>query len=410
MRVVHLADLHLGFRQYTRLTPNGVNQREADVGRTFSTLIDRIIAIAPDLIVIAGDIFHVVRPTNNAILTAHAEFSRLAHSLPNTPIVLVAGNHDTPRSTETGGILRLFAPLGIHVVDREARRLNFPELDLSVLAVPDAGFARPALEPNPDARWNVMCLHGEVQGMLPAWMASGDRAAVEIPTERLNAPQWNYIALGHWHVYRAIAPNMYYSGSIDYTSTNIWGELAEEKKAGLSGKGFAERNLVTGEQTFHPLPRSRPIVDLPAIDAAACGAVELDSALRDAVERSEEGFDDAVVRLVVRNVNRGIARDLDQSVIRDLKRRALNFHLDLRAPDRAVRQAAAGAPLVRKMTLAEIVEEHLATKFQLAPDVDRAAFHAGALEYLARTDEERSLEPELEASISPELPLLERAS
>ena len=32
MRLVHLSDLHLGFRQYQRLTPAGINQREADVG------------------------------------------------------------------------------------------------------------------------------------------------------------------------------------------------------------------------------------------------------------------------------------------------------------------------------------------------------------------------------------------
>src|SRR5580765_3193777 len=100
MRLVHLADLHLGYRQYQRLTPGGVNQREADVAVTFRTAIDRIIALRPDVIVVAGDIFHSVRPTNQAILHAFLQFSRLARELPNALIVLVAGNHDTPRSSE----------------------------------------------------------------------------------------------------------------------------------------------------------------------------------------------------------------------------------------------------------------------------------------------------------------------
>ena len=39
MRLVHLSDLHLGYRQYQRLTPGGVNQREADVATTFRTLV-----------------------------------------------------------------------------------------------------------------------------------------------------------------------------------------------------------------------------------------------------------------------------------------------------------------------------------------------------------------------------------
>jgi len=122
MRLVHLSDLHLGYRQYQRLTPGGVNQREADVATTFRTAIDRVIAIRPDVVVVAGDVFHSVRPTNQAILHAFIQFGRLVHALPESIVVLVAGNHDTPRSAETGGILQLFAQLGLHVVDREARR------------------------------------------------------------------------------------------------------------------------------------------------------------------------------------------------------------------------------------------------------------------------------------------------
>src|SRR3954463_12603344 len=128
LRLVHLSDLHLGFRQYQRLTPRGINQREADVAQSFTRAIDKTIEIAPDVVLVAGDVFHQVRPTNSAIVHAYVQFARLRAALPSAEIIMVAGNHDTPRSTETGSILRLFVSLGLHVVDAEPQALEFPEL------------------------------------------------------------------------------------------------------------------------------------------------------------------------------------------------------------------------------------------------------------------------------------------
>ncbi len=70
MRLVHIADIHLGFRQYQRQTPTGINQREADVALALQRVIDKIIELKPDLVLIAGDVFHTVRPPNPAILHA----------------------------------------------------------------------------------------------------------------------------------------------------------------------------------------------------------------------------------------------------------------------------------------------------------------------------------------------------
>ncbi|MDH3455727.1 MAG: metallophosphoesterase, partial [Gemmatimonadota bacterium] len=63
MKLAHLADVHLGFRQYHRLTANGINQREADVASAFRNVIEGVIAAAPDLVIIAGDLFNSVRPS-----------------------------------------------------------------------------------------------------------------------------------------------------------------------------------------------------------------------------------------------------------------------------------------------------------------------------------------------------------
>lgn len=330
MRLVHVSDLHIGFSRYDRLTRSGMNQIEADVAATFGATIERIIAVAPDIIVVGGDVFHSAIPTNRAILTVYSGFSRLLEALPGTPIVVAAGNHDLPATTAPGCIMELLGKIGVHVADRAAKRFRFPSLDLSVLAVPDApGLVRPALTPDPESRFNVLVLHGEVQGMMPKGVSTEMRVS-EIPAADIGIESWDYIALGHYHVYRELAPNMFYSGSIDYTSSNPWGEIAEQRKAGLSGKGFAERDLVTGAQTFHALPGARHWVDLPPIDGDWMSPEQLDAAIAAAVESCEGGIDDKVVRQVVRGVSRDIGHALDTKAIKRYKYRALHWNLDLR--------------------------------------------------------------------------------
>lgn len=383
MRLVHLSDLHLGFRQYQRLTPGGINQREADVARTFQLAIDRVIELRPDVIVLGGDIFHNVRPTNPAILHAFNQFSRLTRALPETIVVMVAGNHDTPRAAETGCILRLFAPLGVHVVDREAQRLSFPEHDLSVLAVPDVPGGRPALVPDESARRNVLLLHGEVEGVLPPHATAVERSAVEITEAELGAARWTYVALGHYHVYRQVAPNAFYSGSLDYTSANAWGELQEERAARLPGKGFIEHDLETGAHTFHALPPSRELVDIGPISARGLSVAEVDERIRQAVDGIAGGIEDRVVRLVVRDLPRHIARELDHKQLRDLKRRALHFHLDTRRPEIA-RHSGSSSP-GRRPSLVDVVREKLQNRV-LESDLDRDALVELGLRYLREAD------------------------
>ena len=386
MRLVHLADLHLGYRQYQRLTPGGINQREADVARTFELVIDRVVELAPEVVVIAGDVFHSVRPSNPAILHAFIHFSRLRAVLPKTRVVMVAGNHDLPRSAETGSILQLYSDLssvGIDVADREARRIPIPEYDLSVLAVPDTVGVRPQLEPDPGYKYNVLVLHGEIEGVLPMTGATPERASLILPVSDLRTSKWSYVALGHYHVTREIAPNAYYSGSTDYTSTNTWGELSEERIAGYNGKGFIEWHFETGTAHRRDLRRSREFVDLPPISADGMTVPEIDEQIRQHVASFPGGIDDRVVRLRLHDMPRHIARELDQRAIREYKKRALNFFLDIRRPD-TVRRSASGSA-GRRPTLDEVLHESLSTRL-IPGDVDRNRLIALGVRYLTEAD------------------------
>lgn len=379
MRLVHLSDLHLGYRQYQRLTPTGINQREYDVARTFQSAIGDVIALRPDVVVIAGDIFHAARPTNAAILHAFRQLLRLKTELPGATIVLVAGNHDTPRTTETGSILGLFEQLGIHVAAAEPRRFAVPEKELSILAVPDVPGARPELTPDDNARHNVLVMHADVEDVVPRYLADMDRAAVRLTRAELAASRWSYIALGHYHVHQKVAENAYYSGSIDYTSLHVWGDRAEEEEQGLDGKSFIEYDLGTRAMRRHRLPSSREFVELREISARDKSVAEIDAAIRRAIEKRRGGIDDKIVRLVITDIPRHVARELDHRALREYKRRALHFNLITRRPDPGPR-AGQAAP-TRRASVTDVVRSELRTR-EIPADLDRERLVELGLKYL----------------------------
>lgn len=380
-RLVHLADLHLGFRQYERQNGAGINMREADVAATLVRSIDKVIEIAPHIVLIAGDVFHQVRPSNKTIVHAFGEFSRLMTALPATKVVMVAGNHDTPRTAEVGCILNLFEKLGVTVIARHAERIQFPELELSVLAVPDVPGKRPALEPDASSKYNVLLLHGEIAGVIPHAPATPG----EISEEELGAARWDYVALGHYHVYHAVAPNAFYSGSLDYTSSNSWGEVRSEIEKGVS-KGLIEQDLANKTHTFHPVLPTRRWIDLTPLSGAGLSPVALDELIRDAVEKVDGGIDDKIVRLLVRDVPRHILKELDQKQLRAFKRRALHFHLDMRRPELLVAGAASMGSPRRGKPLADVVRDKLLER-PLTDDINREALIELALKYLGEADE-----------------------
>lgn len=381
MKLAHLADLHLGYRHLERQTSRGGNQREADVAEAFHRAVDDVLEQQPDLILLAGDVFHSVRPTNPAILFLFKELQRVRVTLPNTPVVLIAGNHDTPRSTETGTILKLYEALGVEVVADQPRRLTFPKLDCALLAVPYQALVspdRPALRPERGAARNILAMHGSIEGVAGLEPAS-EYAGPPVPRAELALAQWDYVALGHYHVAHEVAANAWYAGAIEYTSHDPWGELAAERKAALPGKGYLLVDIPGARVTFRPVAPARRFIDLAPLDGTGLTAAELDARMAQRVQDSKPAIDDQVVRLVVTNVSRATAADLDHATIRSYKGRALNFNLDLRRPEtrREVGNAAPG----QRQPLRETLREFLGRR-PLDAALDRETFVALGMKYL----------------------------
>ncbi|WP_414468925.1 metallophosphoesterase family protein [Methanobacterium sp. ACI-7] len=86
MRFAHIADTHLGYRQY------GLFERETDFYDHYSRLIDKIIEEKPDFIIHSGDLFETSRPPTKALLTAQENFLKLKDA--KIPVYAIAGNHD----------------------------------------------------------------------------------------------------------------------------------------------------------------------------------------------------------------------------------------------------------------------------------------------------------------------------
>jgi DNA repair protein SbcD/Mre11 len=326
MRIVHFSDTHLGFQTYRAIDPaTGLNQREADVYDAFRQAVDLILELKPDAALHSGDLFNSVRPTNQALTVAFEQLTRLGAA--GIPLVVISGNHSLPRVRGTASVFRLFDlpefPL-IHPVYKSAYekiRLG----DLMVHAVPqcqtdeDLHTQLELAAPDSSAPYNVLMLHAAVAGVPEFSM--GEFSEQVVPEQYLR-PDYDYIALGHYHRKSGVRPNAYYAGA---TERLTFGEVDQEK-------GILEVDLATKAIKFHQL-KLRPMRDLPHVDATGLDA----EALQAAIESTIGNADGSIARLTVENISPETQNALDFNRLKDLTK--LATHLEIRynrAEDAAV--------------------------------------------------------------------------
>jgi hypothetical protein len=142
-------------------------------------------------------------------------------------------------------------------------------------------------------------------------------------------------------------------------------------------------DVATGEVTPHSVQHARRVIDLPPLYADGLGAPELDAAIADRVDSVPGGISQQIVRLVVFDVPRTVARELNHTQLRAWKAAALHFHLDLRRPERT-RTTGVGAP-GRRQTLPEVVRDWLGTRV-LPGEIDREQFVARGVELVEQAE------------------------
>ncbi|NJK35037.1 MAG: DNA repair exonuclease [Oscillatoriales cyanobacterium SM2_2_1] len=324
MRLVHLADLHLGYRAYNRVTRQGVNRREADIFAAFRQALEQTIALNPDLVLIAGDVFHVPRPGNLAVVQTQRELFKFRQRCP-AEVVVIAGNHESVRSRDNSCILELMALVpGVSVVCDLPEAVVVAHGQIKVFALPHNALEQTAalsLRPDPEVPYNVLMLHGTVDHH-----RINDYGGYTIPADLLDLP-WDYVACGHYHSFTHLGAHAFYAGAIERTSNDIWREADEPK-------GFVWFDLERHRETFMPLEGLRSVVDLPAIDGTHREAHELDRLIHDHVVQIG-GVEDKIVRQQILNLPKSVQRQLDYRQIRELQTAAVHYLLDGRSPKSA---------------------------------------------------------------------------
>lgn len=324
MRIVHMGDIHLGYKAYSRLASTGMNAREADVLRAFRWALEHTATLNPDIVIIAGDLFHTVRPSNMVINHTFRLFQAFRSACP-APLVIIGGNHDTPKSNDSGCILDLFTLIpDTHVVYRTYEALSFEHLGATVYCMPYFAYTNKeqyTLKPISKETTNILAFHGAIEDVM-----RHAHDPVKLRAGELNIADWDYVALGHYHVFTPIENNCYYSGSVEYTSSNIWEE------SHLGAKGFILFDTQTRQHEFHTTETLRPVYDLPVINARQMQAGELLQAIQQKLDTIAEDPEQVVARVVVEAFPRQLQKDLDWQRIRRFKADYLHFELAFR-PD-----------------------------------------------------------------------------
>lgn len=331
MRIVHLSDVHLGFRAYSKVSASGLNQREVDVVRTWRSTVSGILQDGGDLCVIAGDFFERAEVSNHVLTEAIEGLRAIADEM---PIVLVGGNHDAPRSRRVGHPFRVLeaAVTGtryslIAVYDPTATMFEVsPGVAVAVVPHGAQGTVGRFLQSAENqarldrAHTRILVLHAAIRDkegkVLYAQMDDGS-----VPVDLLRPYRWDYIAAGDYHTRTQLAPNAWYAGSLEFVNAGPWQEAGESK-------GYLTYDTETKVATPQLVTPARPVFDLRvSVEPTDSGS----DAVLNAIATVNDG---AICRVVVENASRAQVSTFDWE--------ALSRHLDRLLHLRVTFAAAAG--------------------------------------------------------------------
>lgn len=367
MRILHVADTHLGYSAYYKTADNGLNQREVDVYDAFRRCIDYALESEPDLVVHGGDLFDTVRPTNRALNVALQQLIRLSDA--GIPVVLISGNHETPKLRETGSVFRVFEHLDNVYPVYKGQYEQYRFGDVAVHCIPHCS-SGDALRDNlaqfspVEDAFNVFMLHVGVSGIKE--FRTGDFNEQVIPTGSL-PPEADYIALGHYHRQTQVTDNARYAGSVEHLS---FAEAGEDK-------GMLELDTEAGQ--VHSVPiETRPMIDAGDIDCGTCNADQITREVIDTLQRRM--VQGCIIRIVLRGISRPEYRSLDFHAIRSAASDALHFDL-------SYDMAEAEQELIKQGRLGSLVEEWKEYMAGVAVEEDKEELRDLALHYLAEVSE-----------------------
>jgi len=321
MKIIHVADTHLGYSAYRKVTQDGINQREYDNYQTFKQFIDYTIQTKPDLILHSGDLYDSVRPTNRAITYSIDQIMRLSKN--KIPIIIIAGNHEQPKLKETGHIFSIFDHIEyvhpIYKTEYETHSFTIKKEKITIHAIPQTNTKKDfennlkKLKKDKTAKYNILVAHGAVTGIKEFKMNEFNELI--IPTKTLSK-DFDYIALGHYHKYTQLQKNAFYAGSTErYTFTD-----AKDKK------GFIELELnKTNLKTKFIELKTRPMIDTKPIDCTNLPLEKVMTKIKTTIQTIQPK--EKTFRIKLKNIPSHTYRGLDFTTIRKLGGEATHYEL-----------------------------------------------------------------------------------
>lgn len=309
----------MGYRQFPSIR-NGRNAREQDVEHAWSQVVAGMIAASPDLILIAGDVFHRARVSGYAIEAWLTGLSGLLAGTDAT-IHVVNGNHESARTSETRCPNNLAEVLDSERICIYDTASVVEDTDYQLTALPfESGGARKFQIPEKiPGKVNILVIHGAIQ----APGINKYYADEKCPHIDHLARHFDVIAAGDLHDHTLLENDhgciAAYSGSIEYTSTNFWPE---------DRKGFVLIDTEERTTQFQPI-KTRAVRDLVADDCTDAEALNIYlAALRESP--TVRDLDEPIVRVVVPGFDRAERAGIDHSIVRAIKAQCLHFQLDIR--------------------------------------------------------------------------------
>lgn len=266
----------------------------------------------------SGDVFDSIRPATHVIINFLKQTGRIMER--EIPYYGIAGNHETPRLRATTAALEYANMVGAyfaHGFEVEHEPVDLGDVRVSLALVPHGavGDAQVVVTPDRDADVNIMVTHGTVPGLV---VHGHELGQIDLPESVLGG-DFDYVALGHYHYFHEHKKNTYYAGA---TERFGFGEVDSEP-------GFA---ILTfdgsgGVEIEHVPIEARTMIDLPKVDASEMTGADLNEAIAQTAARAD--IDGAMVRQKVANAPVGLAGTLDRALLRELRRRALDYSLEL---------------------------------------------------------------------------------
>lgn len=329
IRVLHIADIHIGMENYGRTdAQTGLNQRVMDFLRRLSDAVDYALDHEIDIVIFAGDAYKTRDPNP----TFQREFARRMKRLSDAgiPVVMLVGNHDLPAVAQRATSISIFSTLEVPntvvgdreklwqltcrrgqpvqvatvpyplksglLADEESRGKSIAEVDAlmqQALAENIRALAAEARQ-QPDVP-AVLTGHFSVQeasqGSERNIMIGRD---VAVARSVLADPAWDYVALGHIHKHQSLNgdahPPVIYSGSIERI------DFGEEREPKGWVVATIERGRADWRYVTHYRRPARPFVTI-AVDVRGEEGDPTPAVLAAIAQRD---LADAVVRVSLR--------------------------------------------------------------------------------------------------------------